>query len=343
MDFYKYIRSRDIRKYLETESYSFSPIQSAWLVWMGRTFTIAERHNDWEWIIENMPDCEVAERPNCKYWPSLHKMLGKIIRFEDNCIEIFRAKEKGSIYSYQYKCDGDLEWTECFENAFSSLSKCIDAVKSELPEYDKIVEIRKTYIDTNEFLLAEYNSKMELIGIEKSNMTDDEIDLLSLSFDGMWFDFPIPFKKGDIVKSASHNWGRNFEPFVLLNTNPWMKKERALKTGRYTEGCDSSDMNASGYSTGFYLDDPLFINDDVMCDYLDLEYYRGDYIGPQRLLPLLAKQITGEIDVWEYTYGYRQIVSEYENEKAKKEMGTFLMNTSPVYEILRGEASYART
>ena len=136
-------------------------------------------------------------------------------------------------------------------------------------------------------------------------------------FKHIWIDIPTPFKKGDIVVSSDYNWGGTNEPFVLLEIEPWRVREETKKRGYYREPTDSSDMVALGWSTGFYLQDDC-INDDVMACYLDLEYYRGSYRGGERLLPLMAKSLIGEIDYWETIHLYRLITSENEAERMKK-------------------------
>ncbi len=87
------------------------------------------------------------------------------------------------------------------------------------------------------------------------------------TYDGIWFDIPIPFEKGDIVCDNACIYTKGI-PFVLLGTVPWYKKEHPSPRGAYNG--DYSDMNAYGNSYDF---DRQFFNDDFRVDYLNLEYY----------------------------------------------------------------------
>ena len=63
MTIYECVNSRDIREFLQKTGFVPNALESAWLVYQSNNHTIEEKHEAWEWIIKNMPDCEVI-RPS---------------------------------------------------------------------------------------------------------------------------------------------------------------------------------------------------------------------------------------------------------------------------------------
>ena len=87
LNIYRFINSRDIRKHLEDLKYEFNALEAAWLIYQCADATLEEKHDAWIWIIENIPDMEVIERPNCKYRESLHDTLRKYIALEEKLLD----------------------------------------------------------------------------------------------------------------------------------------------------------------------------------------------------------------------------------------------------------------
>lgn len=135
-------------------------------------------------------------------------------------------------------------------------------------------------------------------------------------FEELWIDIPTPFKVGDIVCSEKTPFGHhvygNSEPFVLSSLANWNGKtaaergevlsmeEKAWRDKRVKnlkESGDVSDMTAAGYFLcSDYTD--RFTGEfygEVMHDYADLEYYRGDFVGGERVLLPLSYYLKGEI------------------------------------------------
>lgn len=108
-------------------------------------------------------------------------------------------------------------------------------------------------------------------------------------FDGLWFDFPTPFKKGDILceyVDGEETFGFCRGPFVMKGITP----EGVRKSTR--EHGDTNDMNAWGY----FQDPDGTIYYEVMFNYMNLEFYRGDLKGVRRILTAFGNYLKGKID-----------------------------------------------
>ncbi|WP_028236450.1 hypothetical protein [Pseudobutyrivibrio sp. MD2005] len=364
MNILDFLNSKDVRCYLNEIDYQFSLLEQAYIIYKSRFRGVKEKQKAFKELVDSTDDYILGSDGNKRWCKSViegqstHALILQYIHDLTEFVGTFYAMKSDeycqvffildSTYEEPY-ADNLQESGYIFANVEDALSYVIDEVKNDedCGNHNYIgFEIRKGSFKRPEIevvnkVSAIYNLNGTLLEIDSPyDFYGAAIDIEKDFFEQMWFDIPVPFKRGDIVRGAGGNWGRTTEPFILLTTYPEMKRRAKERTGKSSEGCDASDMNASGWSTGFYENNPLFVSDDVMADYLDLEYYNGEFIGPQRLLLLMAKHISKEIDIWEYTYGYRQIVSEYEHERAKKEMGTFLIHTSPVYKILDEIANY---
>lgn len=136
-------------------------------------------------------------------------------------------------------------------------------------------------------------------------------------FEGLWIDVPTPFRKGDIVCSKKTPFGYNIysdsKPFVLLSLANWSAKEAEERGEQLSEKTkawkdkhlkylkeygDITDMTANGYFLSSDYNDRFtggFYNE-VMHDYVDLEYYRGDFNGGERVLLPIKYFLNGDID-----------------------------------------------
>ncbi len=90
-DFRHFILSEDIRMFhteLFPAGYEYSAKEAGYLVWQCRTASMEEKYAAWQWIVDNMPDCEViSQNPESETFPSLHQELRQIIEANDLRIE----------------------------------------------------------------------------------------------------------------------------------------------------------------------------------------------------------------------------------------------------------------
>lgn len=295
MDIYRFINSGDIASYLKNTGYEFSPVEIAWLVWQCQTATMRERHAAWEELIRTSPDCKVEKSFNVAGWDSLHNMLRAYMSLERKLQAILEADDPDAVYVYEVlekshdPAERRPQWHG--ETLFPKFTHAITHSQEEPLSF----RVCKKYIRRSNgfaYIEGEYDPQGELLRIDTRcceifmELTEAEQDLWYDSFDGMWFDFPIPFQKGDIVCDTFLR-----EPFVLLDTDPWCKK-RHPERGSHRDG---SDMLAFGYS---YDREEQFLYDDYMADYMNLTCYNDPLAGGERLLEAYSRFEKGEIDAW---------------------------------------------
>ena len=314
MDIYKFINSKDVRKYLKEINYEFTTIETAWLIWQS-TRPIEERHKAWQEMIDTMPDVTVEDKRNDI--PSLHQFLKEYMQLEKRIIDRFYNPTCECVF-YQYSIsgwyNGEFESYDC-GNMFLDFSSCYEAALSDVKDLDNpAIEITmNSHLYKIKAVYCEDMSLMQIFNINKDSSKKDDMDY---EFFKMWFPIPMPFKKGDIVVLArnSHNgYCRpcNYEPYVLDLSSYDRYKEDGKR------GCDYSDMCVWGYS--------LFgngqLNDDEwsIYNYMDLEYYTGELTGEKRVLKALSNCLKNKIDAVMFAKAYYQILTEKYFESTKIE------------------------
>ena len=339
MNIYKYIRSKDVREYNEKIGHKFTATESAFLVWLNYEITLKEKHDAWREIMREMPDEEVPKRVNADYAPSLFALLNKFIEADNRLIDEFYKKDERTVYSYRYICKGDSSFGEDFGRIYSDLGYIQGELRKDSDLGIICVEYTKKYISS-------HYRKIMLKTDGSGNVTSvdgDFIQGLDLSlkkdefFEGLWIDVPTPFRKGDIVCSRKTPFGYNIysdsKPFVLLSLANWSAKDAEERGEKLSEKDkawkdkhlkylkeygDITDMTACGYFLSSDYNDRFtgeFYNE-VMHDYVDLEYYRGNFNGGERVLLPIKHFLGGDID--EETFAKAcEIIKKQEEIKAE--------------------------
>lgn len=319
MNIYKYIRSKDVREYNEKIGHKFTATESAFLVWLNYEITLKDKHDAWREIMREMPDEEVPKRVNADYAPSLFALLNKFIEADNRLIDEFYKKDERTVYSYRYICKGDSSFGEDFGRIYSDLGYIQGELRKDSDLGIICVEYTKKYISS-------HYRKIMLKTDGSGNVTSvdgDFIQGLDLSlkkdefFEGLWIDVPTPFRKGDIVCSRKTPFGYNIysdsKPFVLLSLANWSAKDAEERGEKLSEKDkawkdkhlkylkeygDITDMTACGYFLSSDYNDRFtgeFYNE-VMHDYVDLEYYLGNFNGGERVLLPIKHFLGGDID-----------------------------------------------
>ena len=141
-------------------------------------------------------------------------------------------------FKYIYKNGTEYEWDTVFS--------CFDALYESImePEDDVIsIQCAKMQIDRlNSRQIAYLTPSFNFLRIDPGYIdSDKERDLFWGVFDGLWFDFPTPFKKGDIVWDPNKPDGICAGPFVTTGICLDGIQNDKVKDNLRKDG-DSTDM-----------------------------------------------------------------------------------------------------
>lgn len=311
MNILRFVNSKDIREHLGDIGYEFNSLEAAWLIYQCRDATIDEKHKAWDELIETMPDCPIEKRLNTVAQDSLHAFLRQYMELEDKYRNEFRDgkhadtfnNDKPFVYKFKYiyKDGTEYEWDTVFS--------CLDALHESTvePENDVIsIQCTKMQIDRlNSQQIAYLTPSFDFLRIDPGRIdSNKERDLFCSVFDGLWFEFPTPFQKGDVVWDPERPEGICAGPFVttgvcLDGIESDKTKENLRKNG------DSSDMCAGG----FFLNEDGGIYEECMSNYMNLEFYDKELTGPKRTLIALSNFLKDEIDPALFARAYHQIIT----------------------------------
>ena len=108
MNIYKYINSKDVRKYLEKIDYQFNTLEAAYLIYFCRSLTLKERHKAWQEVIDTMPDMAPKDHFDHFGWEyfedSIHSCLKQHIINEQKILEEFSQVTKGAFCIKLFCC-----------------------------------------------------------------------------------------------------------------------------------------------------------------------------------------------------------------------------------------------
>lgn len=307
MDFYHFINSVDMQKYLRDISYQFSISEATFIVYWSKQVTLKEKISAWRYMISSMPDCAFQSIE----FKSYHSFLKSYIRLVEQDIELFYANPDGkSIYSYEcHEPNGD-NWYGKGEPFFSDYQSCYADIQKELSDSEEgAIDKIRVYKD----LLGEHsrtsalliNSGFEVLKIDSYHEDINDVNILC-AIEECCFNFPSPFQRGDIVASYAMKTEPQHRPFVLRYMTTWDSKELAEKgfccdcelpwgenleehnthITRLLNRGDCTDMHAVGYCVD--CESGVVYLDNTLIPVIDLEYYHGSLEGFERQLKLFS-------------------------------------------------------
>ena len=360
MDLFRFIDSKDIREHLRQIGYSFTAPEAAFLVWQCRSVTLKEKIAAWREISRTISDCSMGERLNMDEMPSIHEFLEQYITLIERLLVNFYCEEH-AVYSYSGSYQDGSDFAEEYNRLYPDIVSCVAGFLNDefvpfvpkaahmiedylqklanrecksLPPYPvslhtyhnfEIESIRfkkRSLTSPGESITLILNDRLEPVEIDAFGqfLTKEEENLL-LTFQGMWFAFPTPFKRGDIVFPCSerkHTFysqhgnaagNRPLPPdelFVLDSLPTWGSEEmrqngfapdsnKVKSSDRWlrnlTRNGDTSDLSFSAY----YIYQKSVIKE-IEGNYLLLERYNGPLSGEHRLLGAVSKLLTGRIE-----------------------------------------------
>mgnify|MGYP004516004627 CR=1 FL=1 len=310
MNIFKYINSKDIREHLKKINYEFTSLEAAWLIYQCKEISLKEKHEAFNELITNMPDCEIKQRNNTVPQKSLHKFLKRYIAIENRYMNEF-CYTPNSAYRLQYIMkDGSDEYDNELYSSF-------EAIKNTARTYKDLawIHCEKIILDKQHSrMTADFTANFEMLDldIDSHYLTYDDYTIYHGVFRGLFFEFPTPFKAGDIVcnKYEKDSWCDG--PFVLTEIG-LSRYESEKKKNEIKECGDNSDMCAEGY----FQNEDGSIYYEVMYNYMDLEYYNKKPTGVKRILIALSNYEKKEIDLSLLLNAYRYILNDGLTETSK--------------------------
>ena len=318
MNYYRFLDSRDIRNHLEEMEYPLSTPEAAYLVWQCRGSTLEEKFTAWEEIIRTMPDCGMEERLNMAAIPSFHGFLREYMEVSRKLLKLLQTSDLPCAYQWVYREECNPDGYDCFhggpcETYEVCVKAAMDAIESQrwMPENTplslEIIQAGPGNDSIHAFLNRE--GAPLSVGCCGGILSQQEQEVL-WAFSGMWFDFPTPFQRGDILIQKAPPYLHVQRPcdslrryFVLESLAPWdnsQMAERGFSPGELS-GCgydrivkrlqnhgDYTDMSFLAY----FLEDGKLVWDNRSW-YLSLERYTGSLPENQRLLQSISDTIQG--------------------------------------------------
>lgn len=342
MDVLKFVNSKDIREHLKNIGYQFSSLEAAWLIYQCRNATIKEKHQAWKELIRTMPDCSIAKRCNTEPQESLHVFLNEYMKIEDELIQEFCEEHhtdtwaENKTYVFRFKYEHDDGTSDNSSTVFSNYDTLIENVRE--PEEDvTLIYVYKMQVDVlscgSMAIIDRDHNFLKLYPGEIEDKHKDEI--YKGVFDGFWFEFPTPFRKGDIIWDPK--WSEDgicSGPFVNRGVClDGIESKRTIDNLR--NNADNTDMCAGGY----FVSEDGSIYSECMSNYMDLEYYEKELSGPKRTLIAVSNFMKEEIDLSLYARAYHQIIT---SGYAESSMPWDILDSGLILAGLKKESSMER-
>ena len=298
----QFVNSRDIRKYLGEIGYTFSALEAAWLIWQCRDSTLEERHRAWRRIIAKYPDCPIPERMNTVPQPSLHRFLEEYMDMENRVLERFRDPD-GAVFQVEYhfhRAEPVME-NRVYSRFEPEKMMWCNRMPMDGPDEDALHSCFSVRLDAQKQIM-EVDPNPSLL-----NERDKELEMDV--FPGFWFDFPTPFRKGDILWDPQKPDGLCGGPFVCTSINHHgLADEKRFEYLR--RQADTSDMQANG----LFVSAEHGVYGESMSNYMNCEYYPKELINIERLLTPFSTYEKGKIDAELLVHACHYITLETEKD-----------------------------
>ena len=248
-----------------------------------------------------MPDAEIPARNGFPRQESLHTYLQKYMALEKSLCELFFAEGDDAAYQYTVYYP---DHTESDDHVLHSFEDCKHAAMAFADSGAAAVTITKRWFGEGlRSIDARFNSGIDkLMSVSPCGVTSDEGTEMLCIFTAMWFSFPTPFRRGDIVQYRSPYY--ESKPFVLNAIFDWAPCDPAWDTPgdplpakkkqnpfeRLMLGGDSSDMIAWEY----FVDDDGQLYPKSIPDYTKLVYNQKTV--REKPNPESAQQLYGRKD-----------------------------------------------
>ena len=195
-DFYNYLNSPDISRHLRKIGYAFTAPEAAWVVFNSQRSTLEEKHRAYNAIINELPDDFGGGEVG------IHECLQGLMNAENEAVELFKAdtNAEGKPFVYTH---GQGEWTIDWMgiDLFATFDECFVAARRwGMTISESNVRLRKMFYGNNGgwidlVVRVSDGAVMDVDCVDCNRKLGD----LKTMFFGVAFDFPVPFKRGDIL------------------------------------------------------------------------------------------------------------------------------------------------
>ncbi|MBQ4244699.1 MAG: hypothetical protein II702_07285 [Clostridia bacterium] len=290
MDLKRFINSRAVYEYWQEIGYTPDSLGAAWLVYNSKKATLNEQIEAWREIARTMPDMKIPRIDRQTQYDSLHAFLKDYSDILLRFIAGFYESDAQSVYVVQEYCEGRFYDDEANLLVFGSMDEIKNYYKQDddPPQFYKVVKKRFAERFGPEILLngdfePVYSSYWVLC------LEDEEECDIELAFNNLFCDFPVPFKKGDIVYIPALDEAdteHTLSPTVVINADYKRHNKKSI------EYYDSWDMDIYGCT----LDPGGFLFSETFGNYMDMEYYKGGFDGKLEIIRLVSLFLLGEIN-----------------------------------------------
>lgn len=358
IDITTFLNSKDIAEHWKKIGFLCTPVQAAYIIWQSHEKSLQEKHEAWKELMETTPDCPFAEGRRKEHLKrcipealtdSLHAFLKAYMALEDKTLERFYREEENTAYGYRSFPESryEAEWHNDFW-LYRTAQDCLDDVNGEAPGRElAVVEVKKYWIGEVDVIEAQMRADGTVMSLCDEGWTEEEFDLM-WGFQGLWFDFPTPFRYGDVLVRKNSPFLGEVEqprPFVLTFLRTW-GREDALRMGESEERAEGFEMVLNRLrevgdmyvrsASGFLLKGGSLQRDDIE-RYLDFEYCREELKGEERILKALSLHGKGEIATDLLLKTYHIVFLEEEMRREKKSLYDFPRTTLKEVGIDLGE------
>ena len=294
-DIYNLINSKDIANHLCHIGYKFTSIEVAWLIWQSRHLDLSQRHTAWREVISCMPDCKLDATERHREIPSLHKYLKNLIAAQEDAKKSFFEAAPDSYFNGEVRGKSFDAWDPAGFSTFDACIAHLDAYESD-PESILYYRISKFKL-----IQKEYEEEITVIFDCNGQIRDIHTVHFQNIFTSLYFDFPVPFKKGDILVRSSEGIP------TLADSGYWAKvvylshgvdKEKQLAT--------FEDMTLNGY----FFRGMSELSRGSEGNYMDFELARDKLVSTERVLAITSELLKNRLDVVEYAEMYYLIKLE---------------------------------
>lgn len=305
MDVYKYVNSKDVREYLRSIEYIFSGSDAAWIVERCVGLSLEEKISAWKEIMQTMPDCKVVSPyREGDVFESFYAALTEYIDQKESLLEGFQKKSDKDYYEFDYKYDDpNLDRYSSYIGPYESFDECVAEIRKDINTGGHSIGyyVRKSEIGFKHSYSCEYSRDEKLLNVSgPGHINEKDYYRIEYLFINMWPEFPVPFKKGDILRYASPH-GQRYERFTVMT-----ELRTVSKDGIDIFGHEEKIRHLFGYfqtGVGSIYENPTWGH------YIDFEFCPEEVLkGKRKILLSLSNYIKGKIPLECFVNDYHLIM-----------------------------------